>query len=102
MDAHAKDCYLWRKAEMGQMGIEVTVSRSGRLSIPADVRKRLGLEKGGKLMLDMDEFGMRLSTAQQRVRKAQALYREFAKGKPDYTVDEFLQEKRADAAREIY
>ena len=84
------------------MGIEVTVSPSGRLSIPADVRKRLGLERGGKLMLDVDEFGMTLSTAQQRVRRAQALYRQFAEGKPSYTVDDFLERKRADAAREKY
>ena len=84
------------------MGIEVTVSASGRLSIPADVRKRLGLENGGKLILDVDEFGMRLSTAQQRVRKAQALYREFSEGKPSHSVDDFLEQKRADAAREKY
>ncbi len=84
------------------MGIEITVSPSGRLSIPADVRKRLGLENGGKLILNLDEFGMRLSTAQQRVRQAQALYREFSKGKAGYTVDEFLEQKRADAAKETY
>ena len=84
------------------MGIEVTVSPSGRLSIPADVRKRLGLEKGGKLMLDVDEFGMTLTTFQQRVRKAQALYRELSKGKPPVDIDEFIAEKRADAEAEKY
>ncbi len=84
------------------MGIEITVSPSGRLSIPADVRKRLGLENGGKLILNLDEFGMRLSTAQQRVRQAQALYREFSKGEAGYTIDEFLEQKRADAAKEKY
>jgi AbrB family looped-hinge helix DNA binding protein len=82
------------------MGIEVTVSPSGRMSIPADVRKRLGLEKGGKLILNVDENGMTLTTGAQRVRRAQALYKEIMKGKQDETVDDFLKQKRADAARE--
>lgn len=84
------------------MGIEVIVSPSGRMSIPADVRKRLGLEKGGKLMLNEDEFGVTLTTAMQRVRRAQALYREFSKGKPEFTVDDFIADKRAEAAKEKY
>jgi AbrB family looped-hinge helix DNA binding protein len=84
------------------MGIQVKVSPSGRLSIPADVRKRLGLEKGGSLMLNVDEFGITLTNFQQRVAKAQSLYRELMNGKQDFTIDEFLAEKRADAALEKY
>ena len=84
------------------MGMELRISPSGRLSIPADVRKRLGLENGGKVMLDEGEHGLTLTTAMQRVRKAQALYRQFSKGKPGFTVDEFIAEKRADAAKEKY
>lgn len=84
------------------MGIEVTVSPSGRLSIPADVRKQLGLQKGGKLMLDVDEFGITLTTFDQRVRHAQALYRKFSEGRRSASVDEFLAQKREDAAKERY
>lgn len=82
------------------MGMEVIVSPSGRMSIPTDVRKRLGLDKGGKLMLDVDDFGVTLTTGAQRVRRAQALYKKMVEGKPDSTVDDFLADKRADAARE--
>lgn len=84
------------------MGVEVKLSPSGRVSIPADVRKRLGLENGGTLMLDVDEFGLRLTTFQLRVRHAQALYRKYSKGKPETTVDEFIAERRAEAAKERY
>jgi AbrB family looped-hinge helix DNA binding protein len=84
------------------MGIQVKVSPSGRLSIPADVRKQLGLEKGGSLMLNVDEFGITLTNFQQRVAKAQSLYREYSKGKPRTSVDDFMAEKRADAALERY
>lgn len=84
------------------MGIQVKVSPSGRMSIPADVRKQLGLENGGSLMLNLDEFGITLTNFQQRVAKAQALYRELMKDKQDFTVEDFLREKRADAALEKY
>lgn len=84
------------------MGIEVTVSPSGRMSIPADVRKRLGVEKGGKLVLQETEHGLTLTNFEQRVKRAQALYREIMKGKQDFTVDEFIAEKRADATLEKY
>jgi AbrB family looped-hinge helix DNA binding protein len=85
-----------------QMGIQVKVSPSGRLSIPADVRKQLGLEKGGSLMLNVDEFGITLTNLQQRVAKAQSLYREYSKGKSRTSVDDFIAEKRADVALERY
>ena len=82
------------------MGVEITLSPNGRIVIPADVRKRLGLEKGGKLILDVDDYGVTLSTAQQRVRKAQARYRDHLKmAKPD-TVAGFLKQKRQDAEAE--
>jgi AbrB family looped-hinge helix DNA binding protein len=82
------------------MGIQVRVSPSGRISIPADVRKQLGLEKGGSLMLNVDEYGITLTNFQQRIAKAQSLYREAMKGKVDFTIAEFLAEKRAEAALE--
>lgn len=82
------------------MGIQVKLSPSGRISIPADVRKRLGLKPGATLTLLESEFGITLSTFQQRVAKAQALYRQFSEGKPTISVDEFIAERRADAARE--
>ena len=82
------------------MGIELTIAPNGRVVIPADVRKALGLDKGGKVILDVGEFGMTLSTAQQRVRKAKALYTEYSKGKPSDTVEDFLRDKREEAALE--
>jgi AbrB family looped-hinge helix DNA binding protein len=84
------------------MGVQVKVAANGRFVLPADVRKQLGIEAGDTLMLNVDEFGVTLTTAAQRVAKAQALYREYSKGKPPFTVDEFITEKRADAALEKY
>lgn len=85
------------------MGVQLTVSPNGRIVIPADVRRQLGLEQGGTLMLDVDEFGLTLTTAKQRVLKAQQLYKQLNKSKTAGarpSVDDFLEQKRKDAQRE--
>ena len=82
------------------MSIEIKVASNGRMVLPADVRKRLGLENGGKLILNEGEFGVELRSAQQRVAKAQALYQKYSKGKRQTTVDELIAQKRGDAALE--
>jgi hypothetical protein len=51
-------------------------------------------------MLNIDESGIALSNFQQRIAKAQSPYRTARKGKTDFTIAEFLAEKRADAALE--
>lgn len=84
------------------MGIEIKVAANGRMVLPADVRKRLGLENGGQLVLKESEFGIELTNFRQRIRKAQELYRKYSEGKPTTSVDEFLAQKRADAALEKY
>ena len=81
------------------MGIEIIVSPNGRIVIPADVRRQLGLEQGGTLMLDVDKFGLTLTTAKQRVLKAQQLDKQLGQGKAA-SVDDFLNEKRKEARRE--
>ncbi|MGF1550691.1 MAG: AbrB/MazE/SpoVT family DNA-binding domain-containing protein [Sphingomonadaceae bacterium] len=82
--------------------MEVTVSPSGRMSIPAAIRKRLGLERGGKLMLEQRDFGLVLTTLDQRVGHAQELYRKYSEGRKSTSVDEFIAQKRCDATMERY
>lgn len=84
------------------MGIEINVAANGRMVLPAGVRKRLGLENGGKLMLNESEFGLELSSMRQRTSKAQKFYQEISAGKPSFSVDDFLAQKRADASLEKY
>lgn len=84
------------------MGIEIKVAPNGRMVLPVDVRKRLGLENGGKLILNEGEFGLELTNLNQRVARSQAFYEETSRGKPSFTVEDFLAQKRADAALEKY
>jgi bifunctional DNA-binding transcriptional regulator/antitoxin component of YhaV-PrlF toxin-antitoxin module len=76
------------------------ISESGRLSIPADMRRELGIEKGGLVSLLIDETGLHIETTQQFVRRIQKMAREDGWHKAG-SVDDFIASKREDARREI-
>lgn len=40
---------------------EISVDADGVMFLPADVRRRMGLENGGKLSLTESEFGLKLT-----------------------------------------
>ena len=79
----------------------ITVAANGRVSLPVEVRRRLGVERGGDLLLDDEgEAGaVTLRTAEATVRRVQRLARELL-GDNLPTVDEFLAERREEVARE--
>lgn len=78
------------------MSIQVNITANGRMSLPADIRKRLGLTGGGAVYLDETEDGVVLRTAAQAVARAQALARRYTDGNPEASVDAFLAQRRED------
>ena len=78
----------------------VKVAPNGRLSLPIEIRRQLGVEKGGDLVLgDIEDGAVTLMTAEASVRRVQRLARElFGDRLP--SVDEFLAYKREQAALE--
>jgi AbrB family looped-hinge helix DNA binding protein len=52
------------------MTLQINITPNGRMSLPADVRKRLGLTGGGAVYLDETEDGVVLRTASQAVARA--------------------------------
>jgi AbrB family looped-hinge helix DNA binding protein len=79
------------------MTLQINITPNGRMSLPADVRKRLGLTDGGAVYLDETEDGVVLRTANQAVARAQALAKQYTGGNPDATVDAFLNRRREDS-----
>lgn len=77
----------------------VSVAENGRLCLPVELRRALGLEKGGQVTLELEDGEVRLLTVAARVRRAQELTRKLFAGQ-SYTVDDFIREKRETAARE--
>lgn len=72
------------------MSIQVAVTASGRMSLPAGIRKRLGLTGGGAVYVEETSDGVVLRTVPQIVAHAQSLARRYSSG-PGSSVDDFLE-----------
>jgi AbrB family looped-hinge helix DNA binding protein len=72
------------------------VSESGRLSLPAEFRKAVGLARGGNVVIELDEGEIRIRTVHETVARAQELSRRLLAGKPNVSVDDFLAQRKLD------
>ena len=79
------------------MTLQINITPNGRMSLPADIRKRLGLTGGGAVYLDETDDGVVLRTANQTVARAQALAKQYTGGNPEASVDAFLNRRREDS-----
>lgn len=79
---------------------ELPIQENGRVVLPAELRKILGLSKGDKVLIEAEGDEVKLTTARLRRKRAQGIARKYAR--PGVSVvDEFLAEKRVEAEREI-
>ena len=76
------------------------VSESGRLSLPAEFRKAVGLERGGEVVVELEGREIRIRTVDEVVAQAQALTRRLLRDRRDSSVDAFLAERRREAGAE--
>src|SRR3954466_5274261 len=72
------------------------VSPSGRLSLPAEFRKALGLERGGKILVELAGNEIRLRTVHGAVSRVQARAKRVFAGKSKVSSDDFLAHRRLD------
>ena len=75
------------------------MSEGGRVVIPAEIRKALGLQEGDTVIWEMGKGEARLFTRSEQLHRAQALIRQYV---PEGVslVDELIAERRAEAANE--
>lgn len=62
--------------------------------LPAATRRRLGLTKGGALLVEETPDGVVLRTTEQAIARAQAFTQKLLEGRTDASVDDFLAERR--------
>lgn len=79
--------------------IKTKLGKSGRIVIPTEYRRQLGLESGDEIIMRLDEAGLRLYTPSQAVARAQALVRRYVPEGRSLS-DELISERREEAARE--
>ena len=75
------------------------MSEGGRLLIPAELRRTLGMAPGTDVVLDLADGELRVRAVDQAVARAQAIVRRYLPDATDVT-DAFLRERRAAAATE--
>lgn len=79
--------------------VRTRIADGGRVVIPAEFRKALGLCVGDPVLLILENGGVTLVTPDEAIRQARAIVREHVpEGRS--LVDELIAERRAEAARE--
>ena len=74
------------------------VSASGRISLPAEFRKAVGLHAGGDVVVDLVGDEIRIRSVPAVVAHAQALSRRILGDGPEGSVQAFLDSRRRGAA----
>jgi AbrB family looped-hinge helix DNA binding protein len=74
----------------------VKIIDGGKLIIPASFRRKLGIDTGDTVVLEMEEDGLHVRSLSSAVRRAQEIVREFV---PDEVslADELIAERRVEA-----
>jgi len=75
------------------------VSETGKLNLPAQLRRQLGLEHGGPVLVRLVDGELRIRTVQEAMRRLQQDARRIFGASGD-KVDRFLADRREEAARE--
>ncbi|MBI4282392.1 MAG: AbrB/MazE/SpoVT family DNA-binding domain-containing protein [Chloroflexi bacterium] len=78
--------------------VKTTMGDGGRIVIPAEYRKVLGLKPGDEVVLSLREGEVWLLTPKRAIQRAQTLVRLYVP-KSRSLVEELLQERRDEAAR---
>ena len=79
--------------------VRVKVSQGGRVVIPAEFRRALGLEIGEDVLLRLEDGQLRIITRRRAIKEAQALVRQYIpEGRS--LVEELIAERRNEASRE--
>jgi AbrB family looped-hinge helix DNA binding protein len=96
--AQVEKChFMIARFDMGK-AFDARVAHNGRLVLPKMVREALGMADGGTVVFSVEGGEIKLTSIRQSIKRAQGLYRQYATN--DFTVDDFIVERRAEAARE--
>lgn len=78
--------------------VRARVTEAGRVSLPAEFRKAVGLGRGGDVVVELVAGReIRIRTLDEVVARAQELTRELLGGGEGASVDDFLAERRREA-----
>ena len=74
----------------------VRVGPKGRIVLPIEARRALGIQEGDELVAILEEDGIRLMTRKAAIRSLKEMFKDVEGS----LVDELIADRRAEAARE--
>ncbi len=75
------------------------IAEGGRLVIPAEFRRQLGLQAGDSVVMDIADGELRVRSLAAVIERAQALVRRYVPA-GESLVDELIRDRRAEPLRE--
>ena len=78
----------------------VRISPGGRVVIPAEFRKALGVGIGDDMVIELQGEELRLRSRQAAIKRVQAMVRKYLPDEGRSLADELIAERREEAARE--
>lgn len=81
---------------MGEL--KTKISKDGRLVIPAEFRKAMGVKPGDEVVLVLEEGELRVIGVREAIARAQALVRRYVSEGRSLS-QELIQERREEASR---
>jgi len=79
----------------------VKVDGSGRILLPAKVRKQMNLRKDSTLIAKLEKQKLVLNTRDEALRKAQEFFSKFRPKGGKLLSDELIEDRRREARREL-
>jgi AbrB family looped-hinge helix DNA binding protein len=79
--------------------VRVRMNESGRVLIPAEIRRELGMKGGDQLVLEVKDREVRLTTLRERIARVQAEVRRYSPAGVSLS-EELIAERREEAKRE--
>ncbi len=76
----------------------IPVAENGRMNLPADLRRRLGITGRGKVIVEETPDGFRLTSYAERLKRIDEIMLPYLGGPS--MVDALIRERRAEAAAE--
>ena len=76
--------------------VKTKVGQCGRIVLPAEFRKAMGIKPGDEVILALKDDEVRVVTRQAAIKRAQGMLNHIAPGRS--LADELIQERRAEAA----
>jgi bifunctional DNA-binding transcriptional regulator/antitoxin component of YhaV-PrlF toxin-antitoxin module len=80
--------------------IRATVSRTGMLHLPEEIRRATGLQHGGEVVVEFCDGDILIRALDDVIAAAQQATRLLLGDNPDASVDSFLAERRRAASQE--